>query len=92
MLSKERVKELKDLLATELGETNYIPELYLLQEIIPQLAIVFIINAKKYTFTIPLYLFENNYDIEVYRRVQTDLINEIKRNVKLAHKREELIR
>lgn len=36
-----------------------------------------------------MYIFENAIFLEEYEKVQKDLINEIIRNVELAHKREE---
>lgn len=92
MLSKERIKRLKELLTVDCKSTAYIPEFYLRKEVIPQLIITYIIYDKRYNFTLPLYLFENIDNSNTYEKAQEELVNEIKRNVKLAHKREELIR
>lgn len=92
MLSKERIKELKELLTTTCNNTTYTPELYLRKEVVPQLVIVYAINDKRCTFNIPLFLFENVDNVKAYESAQEEFIREIKRNVRLAHKREELIR
>lgn len=92
MLSKERIKRLKELLTVDCRSTAYIPEFYLRKEVIPQLIITYIIYDKRYNFTLPLYLFENNDNSNTYEKAQEEFIREIKRNVRLAHKREELIR
>ena len=92
MLSKERIKELKELLTTTCNNTTYIPEMYLKNEVVPQLVIVYVIFGKRYTFTIPTYLFEEAVHLDEYKKVSEDFINEVTRNVELAHKREELIR
>lgn len=92
MLSKERIKRLKELLTVDCRSTAYIPEFYLRKEVIPQLIITYIIYDKRYNFTLPLYLFENTDNSNTYEKAQEEFIREIKRNVRLAHKREELIR
>jgi hypothetical protein len=92
MLSKERIKKLKEVLTVDCKSTAYIPEFYLHKEVIPQLIITYVIYDKRYNFTLPLYLFENTDNSNTYERAQEELVNEIKRNVRLAHKREELIR
>nr|DAW75158.1 MAG TPA: hypothetical protein [Bacteriophage sp.] len=92
MLSKERIKELKELLTTTCGNITYIPEMYLKNEVVPQLVIVYVIFGKRYNFTIPAYLFEEAIHLDEYKKVSEDFINEVIRNVELAHKREELIR
>lgn len=50
------------------------------------------LQNKGYNFTIPLFLFENVDNAKAYESAQEEFIREIKRNVRLAHKREELIR
>ena len=92
MLSKERIKRLKELLTVDCRSTAYIPEFYLRKEVIPQLIITYIIYDKRYNFTLPLDLFENTDNSNTYEKAQEEFIREIKRNVRLAHKREELIR
>lgn len=92
MLSKEKTKELKDKLTITCDKVTYTPELFLRKEVVPQLVIVYIINDKRYTFTIPLFLFENVDNAKAYESAQEEFIREVKRNVRLAHKREELIR
>ena len=92
MLSKEKIEELKDRLTTTLGNITYIPEMYLRNETIPQLVIVYLIFGKRYTFTIPSYLFEEAVHLEEYNKVSEDFISEVIRNVELSHKREELTR
>ena len=91
MLSKEKIEELKELLTITLGTITYIPEMYLRNEVIPQLVIVYVIFGKRYNFTIPAYLFEEAVHLDEYKKVSEDFINEVIRNVELAHKREELI-
>lgn len=92
MLSKERIKRLKELLTVDCKSTAYIPEFYLRKEVTPQLVITYIIYDKRYNFTIPLFLFENTDNSKTYEKAQEEFIREVKRNVRLAHKREELIR
>lgn len=92
MLSKERIKELKDQLTITYGKVTYTPELFLRKEVVPQLVIVYVIFDKRYTFTLPLFLFENVDNAKAYESAQEEFIREIKRNVRLAHKREELNR
>lgn len=92
MLSKERIKELKDQLTITYDKVTYTPELFLRKEVVPQLVIVYVIFDKRYTFTLPLFLFENVDNVKAYEKAQEEFIREIKRNVRLAHKREELIR
>lgn len=92
MLSKERIKELKDQLTITYDEVTYTPELFLRKEVVPQLVIVYTIYSKRNTFTLPLFLFENVDNVKAYESAQEEFIREVKRNVRLAHKREELIR
>lgn len=91
MLSDNQIEALRDSLTTKCGNVTYTPQLYLRNETIPQLVIVYIIFNKRYNFTLPMYIFENAIYLEEYEKVQKDLINEIIRNVELAHKREERI-
>ena len=92
MLSKEKTKELKDRLTITCDKVTYTPELYLRKEVVPQLVIVYVIFDKRHTFTLPLFLFENVDNAKAYEKAQEEFIREVKRNVRLAHKREELIR
>lgn len=92
MLSKEKTKELKDQLTITYDKVTYTPELYLRKEVVPQLVIVYILFDKRYTFTLPLFLFENVDKAKAYEKAQEEFIREVKRNIRLALKREELIR
>ena len=92
MLSKEKTKALKDQLTITYDKVTYTPELYLRKEVVPQLVIVYVIFDKRYTFTLPLFLFENVDKAKAYEKAQEEFIREVKRNVRLALKREELIR
>lgn len=92
MLSKEKIEELKDRLTTTLGNITYVPEMYLRNEIAPQLVIVYAIFDKIYTFTVPAYLFEEAVHLERCTKVSEDFISEVIRNVRLAYKREELLK
>lgn len=92
MLSKEKIEELKDRLTVTYDEVTYTPELYLRKEVVPQLVIVYVIFDKRYTFTLPLFLFENVDKAKAYEKAQEEFIREVKRNIRLALKREELIR
>lgn len=92
MLSKEKTKELKDRLTITYDKVTYTPELFLRKEVVPQLVIVYIVNDKRSTFTIPLFLFENVDNAKAYESAQEEFIREVKRTVRLLHKREELIR
>lgn len=92
MLSKEKTKELKDRLTITHNKVTYTPELFLRKEVVQQLVIVYVIFDKRYTFTLPLFLFENVDNVKAYEKAQEEFIREVKRNVRLAHKREELIR
>lgn len=92
MLSKERIKRLKELLTVDCKSTAYIPDFYLQKGSIPLLVIAYIIYDKRCNFSIPLFLFENTDNSKTYEKAQEEFIREVKRNVRLAHKREELIR
>lgn len=70
-------------------QCNLYTPLYLRDETLPQLVVVYSIFNKRYNFTLPMYIFENAIFLEEYEKVQKDLINEIIRTVELAHKREE---
>ena len=89
MLSDNQIESLRDSLTIKCGNVTYTPQLYLRDETIPQLVVVYNIFNKRYNFTLPMYIFENAIFLEEYEKVQKDLINEIIRNVELAHKREE---
>lgn len=91
MLSDNQIEALRSSLTTKCGDVTYAPELFLRNEIIPQFIIVYVIFNRRYTFTLPVYIFENAIYLEEYEKVQKDLINEVIRNVELAHKREERI-
>lgn len=87
MLSKEKIEELKERLTVTYDEVTYTPELFLRNEFVPQLVIVYIIFNKRYTFTIPLFLFENVDNSKSYESAQEEFIREVNRNVRLAHRR-----
>lgn len=87
MLSKEKIEELKERLTVTYDEVTYTPELFLRKEFVPQLVIVYIIFNKRYTFTIPLFLFENVDNSKSYESAQEEFIREVNRNVRLAHRR-----
>lgn len=87
MLSKEKIEELKERLTVTYEEVTYTPELFLRKEFVPQLVIVYIIFNKRYTFTIPLFLFENVDNSKSYESAQEEFIREVNRNVRLAHRR-----
>ena len=91
MLSKEKIEELKERLTVTYDEVTYTPELFLRNEFVPQLVIVYIIFNKRYTFTVPLFLFENVDNSKSYESAQEEFIREVKRNVRLAHRREVII-
>lgn len=91
MLSKEKIEELKERLTVTYDEVTYTPELFLRKEFVPQLAIVYIIFNKRYTFTVPLFLFENVDISKSYESAQEEFIREVNRNVRLAHRREVII-
>lgn len=92
MLNNTMLEDLRNKLTTKCGDVDYVPVFFLRQETIPMLEIVYSINSKGYNFTIPLFLFENVDKAKAYESAQEEFIREIKRNVRLAHKREELIR
>lgn len=87
MLSKEKIKELKERLTVTYDKVTYTPELFLRKEAVPQLVIVYTVFNKRYTFTIPLFLFENVDESNSYESAQEEFIREVKRNVRLAHRR-----
>lgn len=87
MLSKEKIEELKERLTVTYDEVTYTPELFLRKEFVPQLVIVYIIFNKRYTFTVPLFLFENVDNSKSYESAQEEFIREVNRNVRLAHRR-----
>ena len=87
MLSKEKIEELKERLTITYDEVTYTPELFLRKEFVPQLVIVYIIFNKRYTFTIPHFLFENVDTSKSYESAQEEFIREVNRNVRLAHRR-----
>ena len=87
MLSKEKIEELKERLTVTYDEVTYTPELFLRNGFVPQLVIVYIIFNKRYTFTIPLFLFENVDNSKSYESAQEEFIREVNRNVRLAHRR-----
>lgn len=89
LIRKERVEELKGILTIQCGNIIYTPEMYLKNETVPMIQVVYLIYGKHYTFTIPVFLFESTNRF-TEGRVE-ELVSEIKRNVELAHKREELI-
>lgn len=91
MLSKEKTKELKDKLTVTYDEVTYTPELFLRKEVVPQLVIVYTLLNKRCTFTIPLFLFENVDKAKAYESAQEEFIRGVKRNVRLAHRREVII-
>lgn len=92
MLSKEKTKELKDQLTIQCDNTTYEPNLYLQKGSVSHLVIAYIISDKRCNFTLPLFLFENTDNSKAYESAQEEFIREVKRNVRLAHKREELFR
>ena len=105
MLSETQVKVLKEALQVRCGMYAYNPEIYLQKGLLAHLSIVYTIFGKHYTFSIPLFLFEylevktakDTLDksnellrIEYEKQVKV-IVDEIRRNVELAHKREERI-
>ena len=92
MLSKEKTKELRERLTVTYDEVTYTPELYLRKEVVPQLVIVYVIFDKRYTFTLPIFLFENADKAKIYKSATEEFIREVKRNIRLAHKREDLLK
>lgn len=106
MLSETQIKLLKEILQVQCGMYLYNPEIYLQKGLLAHLSIVYTIFEKRYTFTIPLFLFEypevktakdtlddkSNELIKLEYAKQVKIIaEEIRRNVELAHKREERI-
>lgn len=87
MLSKEKIEELKERLTVTYDKVTYTPELFLRKEFVPQLVIVYIIFNKRYTFTVPLFLFENGGTSKSYESAKEEFIREVNRNVRLAHRR-----
>ena len=87
MLDNYTIHDLQKRLIVKCGEVIYNPVMYLVQGMIPQLEVIYAIYGKSYKFTIPVYLFES-YNRYTVGKVD-ELIEEIKRNVKLAHKRGE---
>lgn len=87
MLSKEKIEELKERLTVTYDKVTYTPELFLRNGFVPQLVIVYIIFNKRYTLTIPLFLFENVDTSKSYESAQEEFIREVNRNVRLAHRR-----
>ena len=92
MLVNKLIDELRIKLTMKCGSVEYVPVFFLKKETIPMLEIIYSINNKGYNFTIPLFLFENVDNAKAYESAQEEFIREIKRNVRLAHKREEVIR
>lgn len=92
MLNNTMLEDLRNKLTTNCGSVEYVPVFFLKQETIPMLEIIYSINDKGYKFTIPLFLFENADRAKAYESAQEEFIREIKRNVRLSHKREELIK
>lgn len=90
MLDKDLIRDLQSKLIVNCGEVVYSPVMYLVQGMIPQIEAIYPIYGKGYVFTIPAYLFETH--TKFTEGHVEELVKEIKRNVKLAHKREELIR
>lgn len=105
MLSEMQVKVLKEALQVRCGMYVYNPEIYLQKGLLAHLSIVYTIFEKRYTFTIPLFLFEypevktakdtldNSNELlrREYAKQVKVIVEEIRRNVELAHKREERI-
>ena len=105
MLSENQIKNLKELLQIRCGMYVYNPEIYLQKGLLAHLSIVYTIFGKQCTFTIPLFLFEypevktakDTLDksnellrLEYEKQVKV-IVDEIRRNVELTHKREERI-
>lgn len=105
MLSENQIKTLKELLQIRCGMYLYNPEIYLQKGLLAHLSIVYTIFEKRYNFTIPLFLFEypeaktakdtldNSNELlrREYAKQVKVIVDEIRRNVELAHKREERI-
>lgn len=105
MLSETQVKVLKEALQVRCGMYVYNPEIYLQKGLLAHLSIVYTIFEKRYNFTIPLFLFEypevktakdtldNSNELlrREYEKQVKVIVDEIRRNVELAHKREERI-
>lgn len=92
MLNNTMLEDLRNKLTTKCDDVDYVPVFFLRQETIPMLEVVYSINSKGYKFTIPLFLFENVDKAKTFESATEEFIREIKRNVRLAYKREELLK